>query len=297
MGRSQVSGLDVAPRPDEGRGQGSGLDVTPGSNVGRSQGSGLYVAPRSDEGRSQESGLDVAPRSDVGRDTAGLPHYDKQGSGPDFTSGSVSEANSYVNNVMVQPICAVMRTPIRGRRKRYLSAPSPGSTVKKLKNKHNAADGDRKTDCSESESEDDCDNDIVILSGSNTRRTVHARRELSRPHTSYVKGVGQNNDSNHLDTAGINTKLDITPDTTLILQAIGNMKNGLETKIDKMDKENNLKFDQIRDEMSNIREGFNQRLEGLAKKVELRVLNAVEKDTKERIKRLEKDIKKDLDKM
>ena len=38
-------------------------------------------------------------------------------------------------------------------------------------------------------------------------------------------------------------------------------------------------------------------LEGLAKKVEMRVLKAVENNTKEKLNKLEKEMKKDMDKM
>ena len=128
-----TAALDVAPRSEVGRdsaglsqrgGQGAGLDAAPRSDVGcKSAGLSHYGG--------QGLGLDVAPRSDVGRDSAGLTQRGGQGSSADYTTASISEANSYVNNAMVQPICAVMRTPIRGRRKRFLSAPSPCSTVKK----------------------------------------------------------------------------------------------------------------------------------------------------------------------
>ena len=53
------------------------------------------------------------------------------------------------------------------------------------------------------------------------------------------------------------------------------MKSGLENKIDTTDKKANEKFEKLQGEMNNIREDFNQRLEGLAKEVELRVLKAV----------------------
>ena len=75
------------------------------------------------------------------------------------------------------------------------------------------------------------------------------------------------------------------------------MKSGLENKIDTIDKKNNEKLEKLQSEMNNIRTDFNQRLEGLAKKVELRVLKAVENDTKEKLKKLEKDMRKDMDKM
>ena len=86
-------------------------------------------------------------------------------------------------------------------------------------------------------------------------------------------------------------------DTSVILKALDDMKSGLENKIDTIDKKNNEKLEKLQSEMNNIRTDFNQRLEGLAKKVELRVLKAVENDTKEKLKKLEKDMRKDMDKM
>ena len=86
-------------------------------------------------------------------------------------------------------------------------------------------------------------------------------------------------------------------DTSVILKALDDMKSGLESKIDTIDKKNNEKLEKLQSEMNNIRTDFNQRLEGLAKKVELRVLKAVENDTKEKLKKLEKDMRKDIDKM
>ena len=46
---------------------------------------------------------------------------------------NISEGNSYVEIVMVQSICAVLRTPTNTRRKHYLPAPSSDSTIKKRK--------------------------------------------------------------------------------------------------------------------------------------------------------------------
>ena len=88
-----------------------------------------------------------------------------------------------------------------------------------------------------------------------------------------------------------------TSDTSVILKALDSMKSGLESKIDTIDKKNNEKLEKLQNEMNNIRTDFNQRLEGLAKKVELRVLKTVENDTKEKLKKLEKDMRKDMDRM
>ena len=92
-------------------------------------------------------------------------------------------------------------------------------------------------------------------------------------------------------------RLHSASDTSVILKALDDMKSGLESKIDTIDKKNNEKLEKLQSEMNNIRTDFNQRLEGLAKKVELRVLKAVENDTKEKLKKLEKDMRKDMDKM
>lgn len=41
------------------------------------------------------------------------------------------EAQAYVENVMSQPACTSVTTPISNRRKRFLSAPSADSTIKR----------------------------------------------------------------------------------------------------------------------------------------------------------------------
>ena len=86
-------------------------------------------------------------------------------------------------------------------------------------------------------------------------------------------------------------------DTSVILEALDNMKNGLENKIETIEKKPNEHLGKLKDEMNSIRDDFNLRLEGLAKKVEIRVLKAVENDTKEKLNKLEKGMKKDMDKM
>lgn len=93
------------------------------------------------------------------------------------------------------------------------------------------------------------------------------------------------------------TRFNNTSDTTVILEALDNVKTGLENKIDNIEKKTNEHLGKLQNEMNSIRADFNQRLEGLAKKVELRVLKAVENDTKEKLKKLEKEMRKDMDKM
>ena len=48
-------------------------------------------------------------------------------------NNDLAEASSYVDSVMSQPICTVMRTLIGNRRKHFLSAPTADSTVEKRK--------------------------------------------------------------------------------------------------------------------------------------------------------------------
>ena len=54
-------------------------------------------------------------------------------------------------------------------------------------------------------------------------------------------------------------------DTSVILEALDNMTNGLENEIDTIEKKTNGHLGKLQDEMNSIRGDFNVRLEGLAK--------------------------------
>ena len=95
-------------------------------------------------------------------------------------------------------------------------------------------------------------------------------------------------------TAAHEQVFNINSDTSVILEALDNMKNGLENKIEAIVKKTNEHLGKLKDEMNSIRDDFNLRLEGLAKKVEIRVLKAVENDTKQKLNKLEKEMKKDM---
>ena len=96
---------------------------------------------------------------------------------------NISEGNSFVENVMVQSICTVLRTPSNTKRTHYLPAPSSDSTIKKRENKLNSDENQTEKDCSDSHNESIYEKDFTILSDYKDRRTVKERLELSRLHT------------------------------------------------------------------------------------------------------------------
>ena len=59
--------------------------------------------------------------------------------------------------------------------------------------------------------------------------------------------------------------------TNVILEAMTAMRQSLENKIDVIDKTNKDAMDKMQTQFDNIRSEFNQRMEGLSKKVETRI--------------------------
>ena len=59
--------------------------------------------------------------------------------------------------------------------------------------------------------------------------------------------------------------------TNVILEAVTDRRQSLEKKIDVIDKTNKDAIDKMQTQFDNIRSEFNQRMEGLSKKVETRI--------------------------
>ena len=93
----------------------------------------------------------------------------------------------------------------------------------------------------------------------------------------------------------------------VILEAMTDMRQSLEKKIDVIDKTNKDAIDKMQTQFDNIRSQFNQRMEGLSKKVETRIkmimdteidrkvrseINKGSKKTHKMIQKNEKDIKR-----
>ena len=94
-------------------------------------------------------------------------------------------------------------------------------------------------------------------SGSKARRTV--TRQLDTDYNS-------NKENRH------------ATDTAVILEAVADLKSGIESKIDEIDRNNKESIRKVEAEIISIRNEFNKRIEGLTKKVEDRVRKVFEKD-------------------
>ena len=79
-------------------------------------------------------------------------------------------------------------------------------------------------------------------------------------------------------------------ETIEILKAMGELRTGLQTKIDSWNKNNNEKFEIMKSEMEKIRQNFNDRIEGLAKKVETRITKTVTKEFDSKLESMRKEM-------
>ena len=191
-------------------------------------------------------------------------------------AGSLLDAAQYVEAVMgSQQITAVLRTPTAAAssRKRHLSLPAVGeSEVKKIRS--------------------DMSNEGDSTNGSERtlRNVVRARRNL----------LGKKCDSSEKEIAGNNSNPDESKglcDTEKILNAMEKFRCGLESKIDEMNRSSNEKFESMRNEIEKIRNDFNGRMEGLAKKVESKVTKSLDKELDSKVKTIKSGFDKELQKV
>ena len=191
------------------------------------------------------------------------------------------EAKSYVENVMSQPLCASVTTPTTNRRKRYLSAPSADTTVKKRKNIINL---DAETAESDSQNEDvddaDAESDVGSVNGTkgrdnNRRRFVKVRRDLKISCTSDPKET----------------------DTEKVLKAVMDLQLSIDKRFDEMHQENKSIIKQLQDQISDVRKEFNGRIDGLSKKVETKVTQNVKKGIDYKFISVRKDMDNELSKV
>lgn len=249
---------------------------------------------------------------------------------------TTEEAESYVKSVMSQyvPLVAnnddltlssqtlhTLITPVRTGRKRHLSLPNVNeSNVKKVKSSEDSdgcsttservtakakrnilskeeklkqTKGKDKLDKSRKDGEKDCSNKSKqrLI---NTKKDRTTSKNISATKNKALTGSPKAGTSHQ---SQIQNDFNHTSDTSVILKALEDMRSGLENKIDTIDKKNNDKLEKLQYELNSIRADFNQRMEGLAKKVESRVIKVVENDTKDKLKAFEKEIKKDIDKL
>ena len=197
-------------------------------------------------------------------------------SGEAEAGSTLLEATEYVEAVLSShQVAAVLRTPVPSGRKRHLSLPAVGeSDLKKIKS-DDLSIGD---DGDDSDA-DNADVDSDEHSGSTrSRNFVRARRNLLSKQT--VKSPSNN-----------------SLETERILAAMGDLRTGLEQKIEALNKSNSEKIDAMTAEIEKTRLDFNNRMEGLAKKVEKQVMKSISKTVDSKMKALKSGTDKQMNKL
>ena len=177
------------------------------------------------------------------------------------SSGDYDDTQFYVENLMLQPVCTSMATPTcsSNRRKRYLSGPSADSTIKKRKTILSLNDEKSEVNLNKDEEEEEAETDLEsedekYANGNERRRVLKAKRELrSSQATSSA------------------------PDTEAVLKAVKDMQLSIDTRFDEMQQENKPIVQQLQEQIGQVRQEFNNRIDGLTEKVETKVTQGVKK--------------------
>lgn len=198
----------------------------------------------------------------------------------------LNEAKGYVDAVMSSQVCTEVNSPFQivSGRKRHLSLPDEGS-VKKLKNDSHTSERD----------------------------IVRAKRSL------YSKQKGQKNETGTLqeplseilsgtvetESESIRSKVDIAKEksskdqtcTSDILKAIQSMEAKMDNQFSQIRRNNDIIIKQLQEDIGNVRKEFNNRFEGLTKKVETKVGDTVNKKIEEKMSKLSNDLHEKSKKM
>ena len=183
------------------------------------------------------------------------------------------EAAEYVEAVLsAQQVSAVLRTPIPSGRKRHLSLPAAGeSDLKKIRSDDLSVSGEEDDKC-------DADRQAAHNANAGSRNFVRARRNLL---------TKQDDDSRSNNSF----------ETEKILAAMGELRVGLEQKIEGINRSNSEKFEAMTAEIEKTRMDFNKRIEGLAKKVETQVMKSITKTVETKINSLKTGTEKKIEKL
>ena len=217
----------------------------------------------------------------------------------------LEDASNCVESVIAsQPVTAVLSTPLpNNRRKRTLSAPSVGESVnKKMKNisprspvnlgsdSENAkVSSENKTekrtrlaarrklqDAESSETETNKKNKTSVIKGvKKSLKALKGRQNTSKiekkPPGKTRRNMKQLDEGEQTKNQLKTDSKSVDTDLSAVLNAVTDMRQSLETKIDVIDKTNKAAIDKMQTQFDTIRSEFNQRMEGLAKKVETRI--------------------------
>lgn len=213
----------------------------------------------------------------VGKASEDVSNITSAGHKNTLSGSTLLEAAEYVEAVMSsQQVSAILRTPMPSGRKRHLSLPAVGeSDMKKMKSDNLSVHGEQ------DESDENSLNDSSDGSdgGINERGFVRARRNLL------------------LSKKGNGTASGSSFETDRILAAMGDLRVGLENKMEDMNRSNSEKFEAMKTEIEKARMDFNNRMEGLAKKVETRVMKSMAKEMDSKLKHMRTGIDKEINKV
>ena len=145
-----------------------------------------------------------------------------------------------------------MTTPSSNRRKRYLSAHSADSTIKKRKNILSLNDEKSEVSLNKDEEEEEAETDLESEdekydNGNERRRVLKARREMKSSQTTSS-----------------------APDTEAVLKAVKDFQLSIDKRIDEMQQENKSVIQELQEQIGQVRQEFNNRIDGLTKKLKQR---------------------------
>ena len=161
-------------------------------------------------------------------------------------------------------------------RKRYLSASSADTIVKKRKNILDIDNANADSDLqNENEEDADAESDVNANDTKGRRRFVKAKRDLKMSHKSESNDTGTNK----------------------VLKAVMDLQKSVDKRFDEMQEENKSVVKQLQEQISDIRKEFNGRIDSLTKTIETKVTQNVKKCIDDKVKGIRKDIDGELSKV
>ena len=160
------------------------------------------------------------------------------------------------------------------------SAGKRSSTVNTIKEGERKTTRARRSLAGRAISVDDKVKDKKVTKSSILKRTKRSKETISRGILKQQCCRTKNQKS--MKTIGRSAAGDLPStssfETTAILSAMADLKTGIDSKMDQIDKSNKESIRMVQEEIGSIRKEFNLRIDGLARKVEDRVRKMFEKD-------------------
>ena len=192
-------------------------------------------------------------------------------------NGNLKEATSYVEAVMPPQILTEVASPFHviSGRKRHLSLPDEES-AKKIRNDSEGRETIR------------------------AKRSLYAKQKVNKERTETVNIPSQNRETDNTKEGEASTN-DILRDTdnsnangqtcmAKILDAIKMIESKMDNQHAEIKKTNEFMMKHIQEEIGKVRTEFNSRFDGLTKKVEAKVGEAVNKKIEDKVSKMSKEL-------